>query len=989
MRRCSSVVLACVVAGLVAPPAAGAGELLTTTLTADRDLPRRCTAQALTGGSGYATRTVTAPAEGMVTARLTGSAPGDWDLALFDAGTGRTLGGSAAFGSSEVATAPVAPGQRVAVQGCRLDGGGRTADLAVSSTTIDLNVKGPKTSLVRVSTPTAARKRELGTLGLDMTEHGGKGFVGVVLRGADDAAALRRANFVYTVETADLAAQSAEDRAADRAFAASVQASSLPSGRDSYRTLVEYENDLKALVQENPGLVKPIELPFKTGEGRTVSGIEITTNVNARDGKPVFLQLGLHHAREWPSGEHAIEWAFELVNGYKAGNQRVRNIVESTRTIVVPVVNPDGFNASRSFGASSDPLGGRGAPNPGEDDETVNIVSHPNEYRRKNCRLQDGSEQANCFAAPALGLAAVGVDPNRNYGGLWGGPGASTDPTNETYRGPGPFSEPETRNIKDLVSKRQVTTLITNHTFSNLVLRPPGVAAQGDPNDEPLLKDLGDAMAAENGYTSQHGYQLYDTTGTTEDWSYPSTGGLGYTFEIGCLDKDPGTGECLVGHFHPPYTEMVKEYEGETPFADAGGDGKGNREAYFIAAESTMNPARHSVIEGTAAAGTVLRLRKSFLTETSPVVSSDGQEGPVQTFEDKLETVMDVPASGVFEWHVNPSTRPAVALDRGAPNSGTPSAPVQFSGSAATPPDGAAPCGDAESDAPTCVNDHPFEVPGAPADNARAVVRVEWNTPGSDWDMRVYRDTDGDGVVDAGEPRVGASQTGTTDFEQTTLAPPGLEPGKYIVRMNNFAASEPYNGTVTFKSKPPFQAAQVESWTLTCETSAGAVLSTHQVTINRGQRTTVTCGRPGAGAGAAAGSPATGGAVRCTDRSAPVSSITRRSLRASRTALSLSGRTRDRGCGRNGAGVVRRVYVAVYRAVRGGCRYLQGNGRLSRRRACRRPIIIRARGTTRWRFNRRARLPRGRYAAWAVGVDARGNQERGRLRGRTVSFRVK
>ena len=92
-----------------------------------------------------------------------------------------------------------------------------------------------------------------------------------------------------------------------------------------------------------------------------------------------------------------------------------------------------------------------------------------------------------------------------------------------------------------------MTTLITNHTFSNLVLRPPGIQAQGLTPDEPIYKALGDAMAAENGYASQLSYQLYDTTGTTEDWSYYATGGLGFTFEIG------------PEHFHPPFEETVAE----------------------------------------------------------------------------------------------------------------------------------------------------------------------------------------------------------------------------------------------------------------------------------------------------------------------------------------------------------------------------------------------------------------------------------------------
>jgi hypothetical protein len=87
-----------------------------------------------------------------------------------------------------------------------------------------------------------------------------------------------------------------------------------------------------------------------------------------------------------------------------------------------------------------------------------------------------------------------------------------------------------------------------------------------------ILKALGDAMAAENGYTSQHGYELYDTTGTTEDWSYFATGGLGYTFEIGPTN------------FHPEFEKTVAEYRGTT---EAAGDGGGNRVAYYLAQNNT------------------------------------------------------------------------------------------------------------------------------------------------------------------------------------------------------------------------------------------------------------------------------------------------------------------------------------------------------------------------------------------------------------------
>ena len=46
-------------------------------------------------------------------------------------------------------------------------------------------------------------------------------------------------------------------------------------------------------------------------------------------------------------------------------------------------------------------------------------------------------------------------------------------------------------------------------------------------------------MVAQNGYRNRLGWQLYDTTGSTESWSYNATGGFGYTFEIGPREFRP------------------------------------------------------------------------------------------------------------------------------------------------------------------------------------------------------------------------------------------------------------------------------------------------------------------------------------------------------------------------------------------------------------------------------------------------------------------
>jgi Zinc carboxypeptidase len=815
MRRfLSAAALAGLFAIASASPAAAA-ELLRTNVSAGSAVDRSCTERQLSGGSGYAQRTVIMPTAGAVTARLT-AASGDWDVAVFEAGNGQVVAGSAYRGAREIASGFAVAGERLVVQACRLSGSASSAGLSVESAAID-TTGVQRSQLVRVSTPTLQRRNDLVALGLDSTEHGGPGYLEVVLHGADDARRLREAGFQWTVEVPDLAMASARDRAADLRFAAATAGTEFPSGQDTYRRLFDYSEDMKRLAREHPDLVRSVTLNNLTHEGRPVEGIEIATNPNARDGRPVFFQMGVHHAREWPSGEHAMEWAYELILGYRRGDARVRNIVAHSRTIVVPIINPDGFNASREAGQLY--MNGDGADTDLDDSGDISdpefilaAATHPNEYRRKNCAFPEG-EGGSCVQ-PTTGIVGFGTDPNRNYGAFWGGPGSSNNPLTQTYHGAGPFSEPETQNVRELVSSRQVTTLITNHTFSNLVLRPPGLASQGLAPDEPALKALGDRMAAENGYTSQYGWQLYDTTGTTEDWSYSATGGFGYTFEIGDLG------------FHPPFAETLAEWNGTTDDATGGG----NRAAYYHAAEDTVSTTNHSVLAGQAPANAVLRLTKTFETPTF-----DGS-----TFTDTLDTTMQVGSNGQFTWHVNPSTRPLVAKDRGEPSTGEPSPPVEFSGA---PGPSARPC-PTYFDAPdtreeSCWNDHAFEVPAGPGlNNEFAKVRIDWPTPASDWDLEIYRDSNGDGSsVDEGDP-VASSTQGQTAFELATLGP-GVEPGLYVARVINYAAPEPYQGSVTFEGPEPFQPAQEETWTLFCEQPEGVIRSARQVFVARGEQRTL------------------------------------------------------------------------------------------------------------------------------------------------------
>jgi Zinc carboxypeptidase len=764
-------------------------------------------------GAGVAKTRFTMPVAGWVTARLS-AASGDWDLAIIDSADGRVVAGSASRGATEVASGLATQGSNLVVQACRRSGSASTANLTTAPTAVDTS-HVQKVQLVRVSTPTLARKNELQRLGLDLTEHGGPGFVEAVLYGAADASRLVDNNFAYTVAVPDMAVQARKERAADIKFAAAYPNTELPSGRNVYRRLFDYSEDMKRLAREHPDLVRPITLNNQTYEGRTVEGIEIATNPNARDGRPVFLQMGAHHAREWPSAEHAMEWAYELVLGYRNGDARVRDLVSRTRTIVVPVVNVDGFNVSREAGELFQHAAGHAtdADGDGEISDPEFILAgatNPNEYRRKNCRLLGDPPLGNCLAGVDTGLVGHGVDPNRNYGAFWGGAGSSGIAPTQTYRGPAPFSEPESQNVRELISARQVTTLITNHTFSNLVLRPPGIAAQGQTVDEPIYKALGDSMASKNGYASQFGYQLYDTDGTTEDWSYNATGGLGFTFEIGKLG------------FHPPFEEVVKEWNGTTAAANGGG---GNREAYYLAQQNTADASKHSVLAGRAPANAILRLTKTFDMPTSV-------EG--LTFSDTLNTTMQVGSDGRYEWHVNPSTRPLIAKgSSGREATGDPSPPQQF---ASNGPGSTVPCADFDNPPEGCYEDHLITVPsGAGIDNAKATFRIEF-TPASDWDMKVYKaDADGNATGDPVASSGNGATNGATAFEQATVLDPA---GSYVVRVINWAAVDPWTGTVTFAGPDPAQAPE-ETWTLSCETPEGVTRSARQVFVARGERRSI------------------------------------------------------------------------------------------------------------------------------------------------------
>ena len=594
-----------------------------------------------TGATGVATRSWTAPDDGFVAARLHGTRGSDWDLALFDAATGRKLDASLALRSNELATTQVVRGQKLMIQSCRRSG--RDAAMPLTIEFVALLVEAPKhkLQLVEIEATTREEFRRIHELGIDTTDHTDGINQHAILHGPDDARKLTEAGFKYRVEIEDLIAHDRAERRAEREAGRNGFRAATPGGRTTYRTYDDYLADLKKMVEENPGLVRPVTLPKQTIDGRDITGVEIATDVNRTDdGRPVYVQIGVHHAREWPAGEATIEFGLDLLQRGKAGEARWKHVLDNARTFIVPIMNVDGFITSRTQ-----------PPNPQDNQPT--FPGTPQQmiggagYRRKNCRPAPIEANVPCQARQQQDN---GVDPNRNYGEKWGGPGTSSTQSSLVYHGTGPFSEPETQAVREWLLGLHPTVLITNHTFTGLMLRPPGTSDDGLAPDELRMRQLGDQMARETQYVSQYSFQLYDTSGTTDDWLYGGLSSFSFTPEIGKTN------------FHPSYTnDFIPEYDGREGLdKDTGAFRKlgGLREAYLLAGETAIQLDSHSILTGTAPAGRTLRLQRDFETVTSARPNDNGVQHELQRLPEHRESTLTVPASGEYTWHVAPSTRP-------------------------------------------------------------------------------------------------------------------------------------------------------------------------------------------------------------------------------------------------------------------------------------------------------------------------------------------
>jgi hypothetical protein len=268
-----------------------------------------------------------------------------------------------------------------------------------------------------------------------------------------------------------------------------------------YHSYAELEADLQALERAHPRTARLFTIGL-TLEGRKIYALKISDNVAQDEEEAEVLFLGCHHAREWISVEVPFLLANHLLEHY-ASDAEVRRAVDESEVWIVPLVNPDGLEYS----------------------------IHYYRYWRKNRRLNaDGS---------------FGVDLNRNYdyGWAYDDKGSSPVPASDIFRGPAPFSEPETQAVRDFFGQREFQALVTYHSFSQVILYPWGYTLSPTDKDalhQSLAAGMSTLMEAVNGRVYGFGpaaSSLYLTNGDMTDWAFGVSGIPAYTIELPPVDQ--------------------------------------------------------------------------------------------------------------------------------------------------------------------------------------------------------------------------------------------------------------------------------------------------------------------------------------------------------------------------------------------------------------------------------------------------------------------
>jgi hypothetical protein len=264
----------------------------------------------------------------------------------------------------------------------------------------------------------------------------------------------------------------------------------------SLYTFQAHQDSLAALMTRYPNVTRMITIGHSL-LNRPIHAFEVSDNPQVHEDEPVLLLVATIHSNEGVGTDVTHAFLRTLLAGYGV-DAAATSMVDNSEIWVVPLLNPDGWMLLES-GTLRD--------------------------WRENCADNNGD---GVFEG-----SADGVDLNRNFSIHWE-IGTDTLSTLPTYRGPFPFSEPETSVLRDLMLEIRPTMVLSYHQHGDVVIIPWLFNGHATP-DSMTYRALASRIAAATTNSAGGPFGWYEdarTAGFLEEWVYGVQGGFCFTVEV-------------------------------------------------------------------------------------------------------------------------------------------------------------------------------------------------------------------------------------------------------------------------------------------------------------------------------------------------------------------------------------------------------------------------------------------------------------------------
>ncbi len=296
--------------------------------------------------------------------------------------------------------------------------------------------------------------------------------------------------------------------------------------------------ELENIAQSAPEIIEM----FSIGTsylGKELNCFKITNESITRQ-KAKALVVAHHHGREQITIELALRFILDLVNGFGSDSQ-ITKYLNTLEVFVIPTLNPDALDRvvneqdywlRKNLHPYDNDYDGESDEDPIDDANGDGWISRYDVHEKIGEATQflysyyegiddDGDGE---FNEDEIGY----VDLNRNYDAGWGGGGSSGDPTDQTFRGRSPFSEPETQAMRDFAEQHRFAMAFSLHSGINATYLPTDENGYVEPElYDAVIEDFVDILPS--GFLSRRLYSVENDErpiieanhfGKWSDWMY-------------------------------------------------------------------------------------------------------------------------------------------------------------------------------------------------------------------------------------------------------------------------------------------------------------------------------------------------------------------------------------------------------------------------------------------------------------------------------------